>query len=204
MKVRYKDYKMILEEVSEINDDIMLNKRFTNVTFKKNIIGTSFDNCEFINCTFECAIKRATFFNCKFEKCEMSNIILEDVGIHSTLFLNNHAVGTNYIGCNIKNTIFNNSHMKLSIFSGVVFKSVDIIECNMSQSNITSTSFESEIVFDHSELLEMEVLGSSLKGVDVTTSRIEGLVISPQDVKGLIVTEAQAIDLISLLGVVIK
>lgn len=204
MKVRYKDYKMILEEATLIDDDIMLNKRFNNVTFKKNIIGTSFDNCEFINCTFECQIKRATFFNCKFEKCEMSNIIFEDVGIHSSLYDGIHAVGTNYINCKIKNTIFNNCHMKLSIFSGVTFKSVDIVESNMSQSNIAATFFQSEVLFDHSLLVESEVFGSSLMGVDVTTSNIEGLIISPQDVKGMIVTEAQAIDLINLLGVVIK
>ena len=204
MKIRYKDLKMILEEEKEINDDILVNKRFTDVVFDKNIVGVSFDNCEFVNCIFKCPIKRSTFLNCKFYKCEMSNIIIERIGFHSCLFDNNHAVGTNYIDNMFKNTIFSNSHMKLSIFSGSTFKSVDIVETNISQSNISSCSFESEVVFDQCDAIELEVLGSSLSGVDVSTSKIEGLVISPEGVKGLIVTEVQAIDLISLLGVVIK
>ena len=38
MKVRYKDYKMILEEVSKINDDIMLNKRFKILFLRKILL----------------------------------------------------------------------------------------------------------------------------------------------------------------------
>lgn len=50
----------------------------------------------------------------------------------------------------------------------------------------------------------MEFIGTMMKGIDVSSCKIEGLAISPEGVRGMIVNEVQAIELVSILGIVIK
>lgn len=204
MKKRYEKDKALLDNAFNLDDDIIVNKKFIDIEFNDDIIGISFDNCEFINCTFKSIVKGSTFFNCLFDKCEMSNILIVESGIHMCLFKNSHNVGTRYIDCKIRNSEFNNSHMKFSIISSVTFDSVDFIECNIEQGSFSDTKFIKEIIFDNCNLIDSEFYDTHLKGVDVSNSKIEGISVNPNDIKGLIVNEAQAIDLIYLLGIVIK
>ena len=204
MKKKYERDKAYLEDVVEINNDTVINQRFTDVEFDEEMKWISFDNCEFINCTFKSTIKSCTFYNCLFEKCELSNILFVECGIQVSLFDKCHMVGTRFIESKLKYDEFNSTHMKYSIISGVDVNDSEFIECNMEQINISDTRFNKDVIFNQCKMIEMEVMDTSLSGVDVSSSNIEGMVISPDNVKGLIVNEAQAIDLIYLLGVVIK
>ena len=60
---RFKEVTTLYEEKSLGEDDIVIYKRFNDVTFSDEIKFFSFDNVEFINCKFERNIKNSVFHN---------------------------------------------------------------------------------------------------------------------------------------------
>ena len=80
----------------------------------------------------------------------------------------------------------------------------DFIECNLEQASFSEIKFNKGIEFSQCNIVDAEFMDTNLKGVDVSSSKIEGIRVSPVNVKGMIVNEVQAIDLIYLLGIVIK
>ena len=61
-----------------------------------------------------------------------------------------------------------------------------------------------DIELTKNDFSRMEIIGSSMKDVDISSCKVDELSIAPEMVKGMIVNEVQAIELISILGVIIK
>ena len=201
-KNRYRENVNLIES-TEIEDTIVTYKYFKNVTFNYIMDSISFDNCVFENCTFKANIKNCTFFNTKFHKCEMSNIMIMNTGIHSCLFDESHMVGINYVDTLLKNTDFLTCHMKLSLLDGVKIKDVSFKDSNMSSSSWTNVSLDND-EFDNIDFRKIEIINTPMNGVDISNCNIDGICILPENVKGMIVSEVQAIELINILGIVIK
>ena len=201
---RFKEVTTLYEEKSLGEDDIVIYKRFNDVTFSDEIKFFSFDNVEFINCKFEGNIKNSVFHILKFEKCEMSNITLEKCGIQKCFFDGCHMIGISFLDSNIKNSDFVNSNMMMCNISGVTLK-LDIFEnVKMTSATITNLSFD-DLILNEVDLSESEFYKTSLSGLDLTNSTINGIVLESMDLlRGVIVNELQALDFINLLGIIIK
>ena len=70
-------------------------------------------------------------------------------------------------------------------------------------------SFLTDCTLKDTHFLECDLTGSeidhtALKGIDLSTCQLAALRISPMDLKGALISEWQAIDLVGLLGVIIK
>lgn len=192
-----------LQVSMDLEDSIITYKYFKDIKITYPLRGISFDNCVFENCTFVADIKNCTFFNTKFSKCEMSNIMFMSVGFHSCLIEKCHMVGINYVDTKIKNTDILGNHMKLSILSHTYLDKCIFKDINMSSSSFDGVYFD-ENTFEEVDMREAEIYNTDMAGVDITGCNIDGIKIQPDNVRGMIVNEVQAIELINILGVVIK
>lgn len=192
-----------LEDADSINDTLVSNKLFTGVIFKEELHNISFDNCVFEGCKFLASLDKCVFFNVRFTKCDFSNIIIMFSGIHSSLFASCNMIGTNICDSKIKKCELKDNNMRYITMSSVDLNNSKLIENNMVDGRLDQVMI-SEVELVKNDFSRMEIIGSPMKGVDVTSSKIDELRIAPEMVKGMIVNEVQAIELVSILGIVIK
>lgn len=95
-----------LEECTCFVEDNIYNKIFSNITLEKNIINTSFTDCEFINCIMNIKVSNSTFTNCKFINSDMSNIEFDECGLHFITISNSKLTGLELTNGVIKNSIY--------------------------------------------------------------------------------------------------
>jgi uncharacterized protein YjbI with pentapeptide repeats len=62
----------------------------------------------------------------------------------------------------------------------------------------------SKVEFKDTDIAQSQFYNTKLKGIDFTSCNIDGLAAGIEDVNGAIISHAQAISLITLLGVVLK
>lgn len=192
-----------LEETTSIDDTIISNKFFNGITFEEEIHNVSFDNCVFENCHFAGNLDRCVFFNSRFTKCEMSNIIVMFSGIHSCLFNNSNMVGINICDSKIGKTLFRDNNMRYLTVSSTNFEKSTLRDNNMVEGRLDQVLFN-VVALEKNDFTKMEFIGTMMKGIDVSSCKIDGISIAPECVRGMIVDEVQAIELISILGIIIK
>lgn len=192
-----------LTNASIIDDTIVSNKYFKDITFMEEIHNISFDNCVFDNCRFISNIDKCVFFNSRFTKCELANIIIMFSGIHSCLFSNSNMVGVNICDGKISKTELRENNMRYATFSSTSLDKVKLKENNLVEGRFDKVTLSS-VELEKDDFTKMEFIGTMMKGIDVSSCKIEGLAISPEGVRGMIVNEVQAIELVSILGIVIK
>lgn len=192
-----------LEEANIIGDTLVSNKIFKNVTFEEEIQNISFDNCVFEGCKFLANLNKCVFFNVRFTKCDFSNIIILLSGIHSSLFITCNMIGTNICDSKIKKCELKDNNMRYAMMSSVTLDNTKLIENNMVDGRFDQVMI-SNIELVKNDFSRMEIIRTPMNGVDVTSSKIDELRISSDMVNGMIVNEVQAIELVSILGIIIK
>lgn len=161
----------------------------------------------------DCIVNRQTFINCRmkaaqvsdvrFVNCDLSNLSFAESSFYRAEFISCKLVGTN-----LSETTFNHvwmddcngQYINLSVSK---MNQVRFSRCDFQNGTFTNCKpglFE----FDDCRLVEADFSHTALRGVDLRTSRIEGIQVSIPDLRGAVINYAQAMDLMPLLGVVIK
>ena len=120
--------------------------KFTNCDFNR----IKFENCTFIGSTFiECNFTNIYFSNCNFEydysiisyfkNCVFNNCIFNKSNLKNAIFDETHIIMIKFILSSLKNVIFNKCNIKNIIFTDCDLKSMKTIEAN-----IDALSFEDE------------------------------------------------------------
>ena len=168
--------------------------------------GAEFRDCFFKKCSFQgIRWKNAAFQNCVFVDCDLSNAHLSEAFLRRCRF-----VGCKMVGCDLSYAIFRDVTFEKSVmrFLNLSFgkwNGVCFTECDLSESSVMALQENRGLILEESTLRRTEFTETSLKDVDLTTNEIGGLLVSgARELKGAIVTEIQAIQLASLLGVIVR
>lgn len=192
-----------LEEVEYIDDRLVSNKIFKNITFSEELNNISFDNCVFEGCKFLGNLNKCVFFNVRFTKCEISNIIIMFSGIHSCLFNLCNMIGVNICDSKINKSELRENNMRYASMSSTSLDKTKMNDNNIVDGRLDQVSF-GEMVLEKNDFSRMEIIGTLMKDVDISSCKIEEISVSPEMVRGMIVNEVQAIELVSILGIIIK
>lgn len=198
---KYLEPEMLTDayEVNDTNNDFY---KFTKITIDEELNNVSFDNCVFEECTFLGNMEKCTFYNCRFYKCEFSNIKMVSASIHSVLFEQCHMIGLDFIDSFIRYGEFKDNNMRYTMFSATKLLDSKMQDNNMQNGTFASMEFK-EIEFINNDFSNIEVIDTSMMGINIASNKIDGIKIQPELVRGMIVTEVQAIELISILGVIL-
>lgn len=137
-----------------------------------------FDHCDFSNAKFEeSLIKKCSFKSCKTLGMQVNNSILDHVTYEECM-------------------------MSYSSFYHTQIKEVHYYSSQLNESFFTNCQIKAS--FSESDLTMTEIDHTSFKGIDLSSALISGIRITPYDLKGAIIGADQAIDLVPLLGVILK
>lgn len=188
---------------TQIDDTMLVRKHFKGVVFDQKIRSISFDSCLFEECTFTENVEKCVFINTKFKKCDFSNIMIVETGIHSCLFNLCRMIGTNICDSKLAYSDFLENNMRYISLSETALDNTIIKDSMLADGSMDKLDLK-DIEFDNNDFSKMEIRNTFMKGVDLSSSKIEELRISPECIYGMIVNQIQAIELISILGIVIK
>lgn len=161
-------------------------------------------NCTFSHIQFDaCKLKATYFTDVRFENCDLSNISFAESSLFRVEFISCKLMGTNLSESTLNHLFMKdcNAHylnLSMSKINQARFSACDLRNSDINDCKLTS------IAFTNCELIEAEFSHTPLKGIDLSDSHIEGIHVNLPDIRGAIVNTLQAMELTSLLGLVIK
>jgi uncharacterized protein YjbI with pentapeptide repeats len=162
-----------------INFSVLRGVRFEGVLPAAQLDDVLFDGCDFSNADFsDTMLLRVEFKNCRMTGVNFSGAVLKDIKLED---------------CSAK---YANFHF--SRFERVVFSS-----CNCSDADFGEAAFNM-VKFEQSILVQAQMSGTSLSGIDLTSCEIDGLGARPQDLRGVVLTSNQAVTAAKIIGAIIK
>lgn len=160
-------------------------------------------NCIFSqNFFIECKLKSAQISDVRFENCDLSNMSLASGSFHRVEFVSCKLVGTNLSETTMNNVLFKDCNAHYINLSMSKFTQVKFAQCDLKSGNLNENRLNG-VIYESCSLVEADFSHTSLRNIDLKTSHIEGIQLNIADLKGAIVTSLQAMDLISLLGIII-
>ncbi len=164
----------------------------------------TFRNCIFSGGFFiDCKFKSAQISDVRFENCDLSNVSFSGSAIHRTEFISCKLVGTNFGETTLGNVLMSDCNGHYINLSMAKMEQVKFQGCDFKGGSLHSNRFNG-VAFEHCTLVESDFSHTSLKGINLSNSRIEGIQINIPDLKGARISTLQAMDLVSLLGIIIE
>lgn len=171
---------------------------------------TECNHCYFEKATLtDLHFQNISCYDVVFKNCDFSNVVwntdAEFAGpvLHQVTFDNCKMVGTDFGMTAFKKVTFQNCVGRYVNFSFTTMKEVKLLNCSF-QNMILQDSTCKKILLQENELLELELLHTSLKDVDMSSNQIDGLKTDLESIQGMIVNPEQALHLSKLLGIVVK
>lgn len=194
-------YDSIVEDEDQMFDSIEINDaEFRDMDLRRLITYNSvIKNSNLSNNEFDGADLTET----RFVNCDFSNTIFNNASVHNVEFVNCKMIGVSFDESRIKNVKFYESLLNLSGISESKLENVLFEETRMISSDFFNNKFKN-IGFENCELTESRFIDTSLAGVDISSSHFESLSIKREDLEGCIVSSMQAVQMATLLGLVVK
>ena len=162
-------------------------------------------NCLFRNVTFtDCRLHGAQLSDIRFEGCDLSNLALDGAALNRVEF-----VGCKLLGAALPDATLN--HVRLGRcngrylnLSGSRLRQVRFTECDLTEAALNDCRLDG-VAFEGCTLRRSGVCENSvLRGIDLRQSQLGDLRLTVDDLRGAIVAPSQALDLLPLLGVVVR
>ena len=161
-------------------------------------------NCLFRNVTFtDCRLHGAQLSDIRFEGCDLSNLALDGAALNRVEF-----VGCKLLGAALPDATLN--HVRLGRcngrylnLSGSRLRQVRFTECDLTEAALNDCRLDG-VAFEGCTLRSTEFSHTPLRGIDLRQSQLGDLRLTVDDLRGAIVAPSQALDLLPLLGVVVR
>ena len=161
-------------------------------------------NCLFRNVTFtDCRLHSAQLSDIRFEGCDLSNLALDGAALNRVEF-----VGCKLLGAALPDATLN--HVRLERcngrylnLSGSRLRQVRFTECDLTEAALNDCRLDG-VAFEGCTLRSTEFSHTPLRGIDLRQSQLGDLRLTVDDLRGAIVAPSQALDLLPLLGVVVR
>lgn len=163
--------------------------------------GCVFENCRFIGCDFE----NTSFTDVRFIRCDFSNSRMDSAYFNRCEITSSKLVGTNFNRATLKNLRVKASSLMYGVISDSSFSQAVFDECDFTCAEIVKSSLRAFEV-RNCRFVETSFFTTPLAGIDFSDSILTGIRVSEnfRELKNAAVSPAQAAELATLLGVIIK
>ena len=137
------------------------------------------------------------------EGCDLSGAVWEQARLQRVTISGCRLMGVQLLEARCEDVVFRDCMLESAIFASAAFKAVRFERCNLSEAVLTEADL-AYAVFQRCDLTRADLRGSKLSGADLRGSIINGMQVGAPELKGAIIDPAQAVQVVNLLGVVVK
>jgi uncharacterized protein YjbI with pentapeptide repeats len=142
-------------------------------------------------------------FDIRAEASDLSGAVWEQARLRRVEFAGCRLLGVQWLEAELEDALFKDCNLEEAVFASATFKSARFENCLL-----RGVSFEeanlAEAVFFHCDLADADLRGADLHGADFRGSVINGLQVGAGELQGAIIDSTQAIQVVTLLGVIVK
>ncbi len=139
----------------------------------------------------------------QLEACDLSGVDGEQARLQRVAFHDCRLVGAQLLEARCEDVVFRDCTLESAICASATFKAVRFENCNLREALFVEADL-SQAVFRRCDLARADLRGSRLAGADFRGSIINGMQVGAPELKGAIIDPAQAVQVVNLLGVVVK
>ena len=150
-----------------------------------------------------CEISSLRLRDVRLVKCDLSNAVLRGFEASRVELIECRLIGMRAIECHWQDVLVDNCDMRYAQLNDGKIRSSEFRESHLGESDLRGTNLEGAI-FAHVMLHRADLSRAKLRGADLRGAEIEGITVQAEDLRGAIVSAPQAVDLASLLGLIIK
>ncbi|MGN7455943.1 pentapeptide repeat-containing protein [Paenibacillus pasadenensis] len=162
-----------------------------------------FDGVVFRGVTFDSAkLRSLELTDVLFDRCDLSNADLSRAVVHRAQFRSCKLVGADLSEAMLRNVLVEDcqldyANLRAADLKGVVFADSSLNRADFCMAKLAKTEF-------HRCKLDGALLGTPLRGIDLSDSEFTGLSCNPDDLRGCIISREQAFIFAALFGMVLK
>lgn len=173
-----------------------------NVTFRHLEVRQSrFSSMQFDHCDFE----KASFVDCVFDRCDLSNSKFKSAYFERCTWIECKAIGCDFFNANLKHIAVRQSNLKYAFFEQSHLEHHLFEHCDLTEASFAGVQFK-QVEMHDSRFIRNNFFKTSLKDIDFSNCEFIAPTVSDHqsELKGIIVNPMQALDLVSLWGIIIK
>jgi uncharacterized protein YjbI with pentapeptide repeats len=142
-------------------------------------------------------------FDCQIERCDLTAAGCESARLRRVELLGCRLAGTDFSQARFEDVLFKDCKADGGIFLSADFKAARFENCILCGASFSGADL-SGVVFSQCDLSQADLRGARLDGADLSTALIAGMQVGSQDLHGAIIAWEQAVQVVSLLGIVVK
>jgi uncharacterized protein YjbI with pentapeptide repeats len=135
-------------------------------------------------------IELSDFSGARWEKLRLRRVEFEECRF----------LGMQMVEAQLDDVVFTDCILERTFFNSIVCKAVRFENCILRDASLEESDLTG-VLFRKCDLSQASVRGSIMVDVDFRTSVINGMQANPKDMRGVIIEPAQAIQMVSLMGV---
>jgi len=191
---------------TDFTDDEVISEHRSAGTFIEDVSADhiSLERSVFEGCTFRnVSFRGIDMKDVRFTDCNLSNVDFGRAIIHKTVFSGCNLTGIDLREATFRSVVFENCIARYSFFRSSDFDRAAFRSCRLENADFQQTGL-TRMFFSMSNLTQIQLSGTPLKGIDLCTCNIDGLGARMEDLTGAVVSPAQAVELAKMMGVIVK
>ncbi len=148
-------------------------------------------------------LPRLRLFDVQLDTCDLTGAIWEQARCKRTAFRDCRLMGVQLLEAHCEDVVFHDCTLEGAVLAAAHFKAARFENCNLREAVFTEADL-GHVVFRNCDLTHADLRGSQLGGADLRGSRIDGMQVGAQELKGAVIDPAQAVQVVSLLGLSVK
>lgn len=151
----------------------------------------------------ESQLRLLQLLDVRLEGCDLASARWEKAHIQRAELLSCRLVGFSLLDAQCDNMLIQRCNAEAGRFWNTSFRASRFEHCSLKAASFENSDL-SGVLFHKCDLREADLRRAKLKGADIRGCQIDGAQIGVSELKGLIVSPAQAVELASLFGVVVR
>ena len=139
----------------------------------------------------------------QLDTCDLSGVDGEHARLQRVAFNDCRLVGVLLLEARCEDIVFHNCTLESAIFASATLKAARFENCVLREAAFTEADL-TNAVFQRCDLTHADLRGSKLSGADFRGSIIDGVQAGAPELKGAIIDPTQAVQVVNLLGLIVK
>ena len=139
----------------------------------------------------------------RLEACDVTGAIWEQARLQRVIFDGSRLTGIQFLEARCEDVVFQDCVLEGAIFASATFRAARFENCNLREAVFTAADL-TNVVFRRCDLAHADLRGGKLAGADLRGSIINGMQVGAPELKGAIIDPTQAVQVVSVLGIVVK
>jgi uncharacterized protein YjbI with pentapeptide repeats len=142
-------------------------------------------------------------FDVRLEGCDLAGAAWPKARLRRVEFIGCRLLGTDLAENNFEDVIFRDCQAERASFATAVFKAARFEACNLKGAFFEGADLTG-VIFHACDLSQADLRGARLQGADFRNANLNGMKAGVKELQGAIIAPFQAVQVVNLLGVVVK